>query len=708
MNMRVNYPSAVQVQSTGALLAPYRVQQDNHSSLESVAAPAKMDLAQPKKPSTFKEKFYDFLGTFKEEFFDFLGMFACLWCFGFDDYTPEKALQAYEEGSTWALRGMLFMGVYLIPKEGKSVAERAVEDDDVETLRLLQRQQPELRVKGMPLVFYAAQQKKVVSMATLLDMEGVYINKKLGDQTLLEIACRNKDVPSVLELLSRGADVSGLNRFHRFGIVHELIRLGQTEAAKTLIKQKVDLNYADADGQTPLAVAFAMNDRVMAQFLVKHGASYLSMDGKFPNLLLEAIRKDWPEVASDMLDNIPKMLEKDSEASFFGQVGLLPPQYLGAQDPQGRTPLMLACLKGYEDLAVKLIQKGAHLHEKDEAGQGAMHYVCQSGLREVFNTLVHKPGMHLHDADLAGNTPLSLAFGRRDIDMLRDLLYKRPKVQAGQTFMFDVFGRNGEQYRPILFAMIERGVGLDAQNLAGNTLMHEAAIRGDHEIIEALLAQGVSINILNRQGETPVQYVFRMKQFDKLAYLEGKGANMMYAIEQAAALEPEGQQQFMGAVEVPAEMQLCSACKQGDLDAVKQAQLLQANPKARDSEGLLPIHHAALNGHVTVVQYLRMGMVSLTDDDARTAEGQTLLHLAVKGGHTALVQMIIDDEGLLDEKDFEGNTALRLAYKAQNKDLVELLKKAGADPKKVPEEERFPVDHSILHRMKKAISSSTK
>ena len=54
----------------------------------------------------------------------------------------------------------------------------------------------------------------------------------------------------------------------------------------------------------------------------------------------------------------------------------------------GRTPLMNACKKGHESIAMKLIDLGADVNGKDDGGWTALYWACLNGLESIVFNLV--------------------------------------------------------------------------------------------------------------------------------------------------------------------------------------------------------------------------------------------------------------------------------------------------------------------------------
>ena len=79
-------------------------------------------------------------------------------------------------------------------------------------------------------------------------------------------------------------------------------------------------------------------------------------------------------------------------------------------------------------------------------------------------------------------------------------------------------------------------------------------------------------------------------------------------------------------------------CKAGELDYVKGVEeSSQVDLEASDEYGLTPLHWAASNGHLPVVQYLyEQG----ADKEPRSTHGSTPLRLVVFKGHLFVLQYL--------------------------------------------------------------------
>jgi len=81
----------------------------------------------------------------------------------------------------------------------------------------------------------------------------------------------------------------------------------------------------------------------------------------------------------------------------------------------GDTPLLLAAKTGQSSSAQALIEAGADIKARDNAGNGVLHYAAQAGMTGICGLLVDR-GIPIDEKGAGGATPLQLSVqgGRRE------------------------------------------------------------------------------------------------------------------------------------------------------------------------------------------------------------------------------------------------------------------------------------------------------
>ncbi|XP_073511819.1 uncharacterized protein [Phyllobates terribilis] len=170
-----------------------------------------------------------------------------------------------------------------------------------------------------------------------------------------------------------------------------------------------------------------------------------------------------------------------------------------------------------------------------------------------------------------------------------------------------------------LFVDCKGPVDLPSQSETGQHPIHWAAVNGYISVVDLLVKAGVSIDVEDQKGCTPLITAAQYGHTALCCYLIGKGA----------------------------KVQVC------------------------DLEGDTALHWAAFKGHCELTHLL---IYSGCNPKSTDNFGQTPLHLAVLSGNLPTVQLLCEQDGVdLESEDNNRNTPLRLAKARKSKQIIAFL-----------------------------------
>ncbi|WP_421864886.1 ankyrin repeat domain-containing protein [Motiliproteus sp.] len=176
-------------------------------------------------------------------------------------------------------------------------------------------------------------------------------------------------------------------------------------------------------------------------------------------------------------------------------------------DVEGRTLLHWAVDAKQLDMARHLLLQGADSNLPARADRGAkpVHLAAKSGQQELIKLLLKQP-QALEAKDYFKRTPLYWAVeaGHHEAAMQLLAAGADPNAQdrIGKSVLMAAVNRN----MPNLVAQLLRaGADPSLTNFKGQTVMHLAATDSP-ATIQLLLQQGISLETLNQEGQTPLLY----------------------------------------------------------------------------------------------------------------------------------------------------------------------------------------------------------
>lgn len=444
------------------------------------------------------------------------------------------------------------------------------------------------------------------------------------DYTPLHEAASGETVKS---LIAAGADPDARGSLNASGRtpLHHAVQTGDrgyrsADTANALIVAGADVNARDNDDNTPLLFAALWDNIEAVQDLTFAGADVDAQDDKGDTALLVAASRS-------NLGIVQVLLSAGADPNLANNVRQSPLHLAATHGPSesvralvsagadiearalqsGLTPLFMAAVSNalvVDGLGVvkELLSSGADPNARGTNGVPILHHLPSSYegqvnfLDDVVDTLV-TAGADV-DAVARGVTALQLAVSADDL--------------------------------PLVLGLIRAGADPNLKDEGGNTPLHDAAMKGNHEVVEALLSAGADPNLKDSQGQRPadvaesddVRRILRTSRRPGTAAGDGRGTS-------------------------------------------------------RPPKTVFPLIEAVITRNQDRVAAL---ISSGEDVDERDNGGATALHLAAMVDNLEAMRALISAGADLNAQDRSGNSPLHLAAVSDTRKGVLQLLEAGAEP----------------------------
>ncbi|OJW71078.1 MAG: hypothetical protein BGO68_05455 [Candidatus Amoebophilus sp. 36-38] len=241
----------------------------------------------------------------------------------------------------------------------------------------------------------------------------------------------------------------------------------------------------------------------------------------------------------------------------------------------------------------------------------------------------------------------------------------------------------------IVQALLANGADVHVVDNEGNTPLHFAAKRSHKEVVALLIEKGANVNATTKyRNYTPLYVAAEHGHKEVVALLIEKGANINatnswgdtpldiaarwgYKDVVTLLLEKEAN---INAVNSLDYTPLHVAARSGHKEVVTLLIEKGANVNAISSWSYTPLHVAVWDGHKEIVAFLLEKGANINATDS---QGDTPLHVAASGGHQEVVALLIEKGASINATDFLGDTPLMLAKQKNHTEIVKLLQQAG-------------------------------
>jgi ankyrin repeat protein len=441
----------------------------------------------------------------------------------------------------------------------------------------------------------------------------------------------------------------------------DAVKSGSVESVSALLKQKTDVNAAEADGTTALHYAAHADSLPLTRLLIRAGANVNAVNRYGVSPLRLAVESGNMALAE-------ALLKAGANAN--------------AAIPSGESILMTAAAAGDPATLKLLLAAGAKINAAEQTqGQTALMYAARENHADAIKVLVEG------GADVnARSRPLEWPEFKFNTG---GMIYTVQPVGGWSAVMFAAREGAIEAVR----ALADAKADLNLPDPDGTTPLILAIINARFDTAVALLDKGANPNVADQTGMTPLYAAVDMHT---LSPLMGRPApplrDSIDAVDMAKALlrkgaNPNAQLKrpiigrhtantgdgSLGEGSTP----LMRAAKSGDAAMIKV--LLEGGADARltQKDGTAAVMIAAAGrGQRAYAGTASVGTPATDEDaleavtllvnapidvNAANANGQTALHNAAARGYDPLVKLLVDKGARLDAKDRLGRLPIDIA-----------------------------------------------
>jgi ankyrin repeat protein len=457
----------------------------------------------------------------------------------------------------------------------------------------------------------------------------------------------------------------------------EAVRARNTDRARALLAERVNVNATQGDGATALHWAVHLDDLPLVETLIRAGARPdLADDTGATPLYLACVNRNGTAVARLLAAGA-----NPNAALLSGETVLMTCARAGeatgvrallgrganvntVESAHNQTALMWAAAQAHPQVVQALLERGADVRARSRVyTQTVTSEVTQRAGREELNYTVPR----------GGNTALLFAARSGDAESARLLVAAGANVNEtlpDGTSALIVAAHSG--HRQAALALLDQGADPNA-NAVGYTALHAAVLRSDLELVKALLARGADANAPITKG-TPVRR--NSQDFELPKTLIGATPYVLAA----KFLEPEIMRALAAAGADTQRPMKDGATPLMAASGMGIAAPAQDEKRGTDRRGLAIVDGGIVEPEGRVLETVTAALSLGSDLEAVNAAGETALHIAAAQGYETVVRALAERGANLNARNLRGQTPLGalVARKATRPAMIELLRTLGA------------------------------
>ena len=339
-----------------------------------------------------------------------------------------------------------------------------------------------------------------------------------ANKTILFDCVKQKD-SWLLERVLKSNDIDiNVKNAKGNNLLHEAIKIGNGSNIATLIntkKHKVDINALDNDGNTPIILLAksrkSSGSKQMITLLLEHGADTKITNKKGESVLEYAKRNNYSELLSTLL-----LADKSGKSS------------------KEKEALLLKAIDDNDiDLVTALLKSGVNVNVDHGYGGSALALAASENNHIVKQLLAFKA-----DPNLVLKYDETAIFSAHNIEVLQTLLDAGADIKHKSKYGISLFTPaclNENFSNSDLIKLSKKGFSFNEQDKEGNSILYQAVSDNNLALTKFLLEQGVDVNTLNDDGESPLFRAVR-KDLPLVQVLVNAGADTSIKTEDGKSI----------------------------------------------------------------------------------------------------------------------------------------------------------------------------
>ncbi|WP_461255457.1 ankyrin repeat domain-containing protein [Treponema sp. R80B11-R83G3] len=467
------------------------------------------------------------------------------------------------------------------------------------------------------------------------------------------------------------------------------------DSAKSFFQGEVDVNAVDSDGRSPIFYAVEKKDSELVIFFLSHGANPNVVDSEGQTPLGLCFKNNDPKTAGVLAANgadihksiplsdnaTPAVLALETNPAIF--TAILNPTTINSTDSDGKTILHKAVIVGNMNAVTELLSASTSstvlINKKDNDGKNAVDYALERADSRTHIAIAEQ-------LILAGgycDNPVFAYFG----PAVRSANYNIRRNEGLAPIHYAVM----DNHAGLVIFLLEKNIDLNIKTTSGATALHEAVRIGNIDIISMLVNSGADVNAMDAGGNTPLHVGIPPDAYlNVLALLVSRGADVNLRDEHGdtplhiAVMLNRSPESIKLLLNSGGDVYIRNINGKTPLYIAVQERRTLIIPLliefgseifAFDNNGVTPFDISAKANDGTYNLLITKETVNQRD-----SSGNTMLHSAViNRAKSEQIGRILDQRALVDSRNKDGDTALHIAVRTNQREIGEYLIVRGAN-----------------------------